>query len=71
MWCCRVQLGEERTRGCARRNVRVAEIRGEMRCSAGLYADGRPIAAATNARQVGVQHSPAFYDVTIGAEEET
>ena len=32
----------------------------------GPNADGRPIAAATNARQVGVQHSPAFYDVGMG-----
>ena len=35
----------------------------------GLCADGRPIAAATNARQVGVQHSPAFYDVGMGTRE--
>ena len=33
-----LQPGEERTRGCARRNVRVAGIRGEVRCSAGHYA---------------------------------
>ena len=34
----------------------------------GLNADGRPIAAATNARQVGVQLSPAFYDVAMGGQ---
>ena len=34
----------------------------------GPNADGRPIAAATNARQVGVQLSPAFYDVAMGGQ---
>jgi len=33
-----LQSGEERTRGCARRNVRVAGIQDEVRCSAGHYA---------------------------------
>ena len=33
--------------------------------------DRGPVAMAADACQVGVQHSPAFYDVTIGAEEET
>ena len=34
----------------------------------GPNADGRPIAAAANARQVGVQLSPAFYDVAMGGQ---